>query len=885
MRRSSPRWRPGSPGARAPDVVRRDVSRSHGCRGHVLQRTAAALLTVACVGTALLGDLLGSVRPVAAEETWERQVERAKREQDRHRESAQRRGQGPQNVLRRYRQRCRDKDDALNNYLLGRAHWYGARSRIALRRGRRESLSQKDLDWIESETNAAVSRMQRALQLDPKFYFSELALAVIEMTRNDLPAAERHIANLRRIKPDLPDGIHLHAELLLARNDTRGIEPAMLRLLKANPADHKARQLLVEVYVGSRQWQKALAHIEKLLESAPTEVELRILRIDCQIGLGRWAAAENGILTLQRVMGESPMLVKRLVDCYAGREDWAAALRETERLIRLLPKSWQARTTRVGILMATQSWEAAVQEIDAIRSLAAPEAWKQIGPTFLLQRGLALVQSGRFEEAAKGLEALRAQQADAPEVLGLLQEVYIQLGRHEEAVETVRALQRLVPKDWRVRAMLAEALLGAGKWEEMLTELDAIRGLISDEDWEDQRPIFLFQRGFALMRLERFEEALVPLQEVHALRGDALQVMGLMQQILGRLQRPAARLEILEQMLPLVRAPQAKENLRELIRRLKAGEAIGGPPEELWPQDAVSDLLERCLHVDPEVRRKALFEYLQADLPYVDPLIYKRYHPSVEEDEQCRIWVVRILGKYRVDVADPETVREAARYVAVALEDPTSGVRKVAADELGHLGTPAGFLYLGWFLASKTLDPLPESKAERKDLEEEYNAARLALSALTGRVDTLIGASSWVPPGEMARNREGWHGWFKTPAGVRMHLAALADLAKVGNVGPRWALRYILNDLMRPGPDEIAAATYRVLRDKIGALGAGKIAADSWWRTFPLYDDAQLEAKGDSPQAKAAAERALLSDLRKKIRAWWAQLPKKAASPAKKDTK
>ena len=719
-----------------------------------------------------------------AEEAWEREVERNKREQERQMQSAARTGKGMANVVRRYKQRVAVEDNALHRYLLGRAYWYGAKERMELRQMKRQALTETDKAFIEREIGRAINEMNTALQKNPNFYFSVLALAIIEMSRNDIKAAEGHVAHLRRLKPELPEGIRLHAQLLLARGDVRGVEPAMKRLLAKDPRDEEARRLLLAVYGHEEKWAEALPHVDQLLSAHPRDPDMRLMKIDALMGLERWPAAEKEILPLLREVGKHPaalMLLRRLVDLYVAMDDWPKAISVMNRMKTMAPNDWRVRGMLVEGLMTTQDWTSALAELEDIDKTLEPKARAAFAPMFLWQKGVVLANLKRFEEAYETLDRLNEM-------------------RRAAAQEAARK-----------QGNEGERLVGGG---------------------------------------------------------DVLHVLDLMQQVLAELKRHEERLGILKRMVPLVRDPAKRGELQKfadsLEQALAQRSAIPETPKgPIWSQDSFSDLLERCVHPDVEVRRKALFEYYQAEVPFVDAVVYRRYDPDVEPDEECRIWVVRILGKYQVGDADAEVVRDAARYVGLALEDPASGVRKVAAEELARIGTPAGILYLMPHLSLIKLDPLPTDEAARKDLEEEYNSARLAMSKLTGQPDTEIGEPTWVPLDKTPANREGWRLWLETPEGVAARRRALADIATITEIDPRWQLRYALQDLVRAAPDEIAMETYRVLRDSIRRIGPEAIEKDPWWRTFPMIEDADVNAK-------------TVEEIRTKIRDWWASLKKDA---------
>ena len=135
------------------------------------------------------------------------------------------------------------------------------------------------------------------------------------------------------------------------------------------------------------------------------------------------------------------------------------------------------------------------------------------------------------------------------------------------------------------------------------------------------------------------------------------------------------------------------------------------------------------------------------------------------------------------------------------------------------------------------------------------------MSKLTGQPDTEIGAPTWVPLDETPRNREGWRLWLEKPEGIAARLKALEDIATITDIDPRWQLRYALQDLVRPAPDQVALETYKVLRNAVTRIGDEAIQKDPWWRTFPVIEDKDVTVKN-------------LADIRARMRDWWASLPK-----------
>lgn len=587
-----------------------------------------------------------------AEEAWERGVTRAQRQQDRLLKSAATRGTGLANVVRRYKQQVIKEGSALNYYLLGRVL------------------------YRDKRPDETVRHMQRALALDQRFYFADLALAIVYLDKERPTDAEPHILALRRKKPDHPQGLKLEASLRMNQQDYAAAERLIRQVLARTPDDVEARRGLALCFLGQKDWKRARAEFQTLLAREPRDLGLR----------------------------------RSLVECHLKLEDWSAAVAELRMLARLIPDD----------------------------------------PLTRWQLALSLFRQESLKEAAAQLEKLVALTKDRPvqHVFDLLQVIYGKLGRKED------------------------------------------------------------------------------------------------------------RIRVLERMLPLVTDEEERKQLLQAIELLKRGDEAAPPPE--WKRNPMAELLERCVHPDVTIRRKALHEYYELDLSFVDPVIYRRYDPKVEPDAACRVWVVRILGRYRAGEADESVVRDVSRYVALGLEDPDPRVRTVASEELANIGAKAGILYLMPHLEAMKLDAIPEEPAVRRRLEGEFNAARLALGKLCDHQDVGLTEGDWVPAARMVEIRQGWKTWMNTRGGVAVRLDALAELAQVTDVDPRWQLRYILVDVIRATPPAVALASYRLLRDRVQALGA-KAAADPWWKTFPILSDTEVTEAG-------------LPRLRERVKAWWTAL-------------
>jgi hypothetical protein len=143
---------------------------------------------------------------------------------------------------------------------------------------------------------------------------------------------------------------------------------------------------------------------------------------------------------------------------------------------------------------------------------------------------------------------------------------------------------------------------------------------------------------------------------------------------------------------------------------------------------------------------------------------------------------------------------------------------------------------------------------------------------LTGFDDVEIGAARWVPAAGVTASWAKWKAWLASPDGVRMKLKAVADLLDTGETHPEW---YLLMMVWDDSPEVARAAYDRLLERSLQPTDdpVGK----QFWPTFP-----RLATQGSDGRAWTIAES--LTDLKKRIGAWWAAWraarDREAAAPA-----
>ena len=717
------------------------------------------------------------------ERELDRKVEREIKGQDRRIRSAKAQGRKLDGEVKRSKQRMFDDNDGLSHFLYGRA--------LAM-----AGIEKKDGAMLQS----ALEPLRKATELQPGFHQAHYRIGVVYLflaelqgrslnensTRADLERVEKAVMAYRasaegplneaiRIRPNKEDYLVTYiSEVLIAKRDPKLVQQWAERVLKINPENDAARELLGRAYMSMKDYARAKRVAASLVRKNPQAIPLRVWWVECTLQLEQWDEAIGELKTLLAAVPKDPRLQQMLLRSYMGKGDSAAALKLLEDIIKQDPKNFAMRMALVEQLLSDRQFSRARSEAEGL-----------------------LASMPQIENASKQQMLVAARAS----VLGML----------------VFSLENLakplaLKKDDETASARAKAL-----YDEVLRRIAEADRLVGGK-----------------LPLRMLDSAQITLA------------------ILGRHKE---RLPYLERMKPFFQEDaKALESLQKVIDDIKAGKV--GPAQQ---ENPLVQLLQRATSNDVETRRKALHEYYELDLPFVDPVVYRRHDYRIEKDPDCRLWVVKILSRFENGSADPEIVRIAARYVGLALEDPSSMVRREAAQGLGKIGSPAGVLYLMPHLSAMPIEAQPKDDAAREALEREYNAARMALSALTGRVDYEIGDESWVRLADARANREGWRNWLDTPDGVVKRREGLADLREVRDVDPRWQLRYILADVIAvepPAPAPIALDAYKVLRDRIRDLPAEKRQADPWWRTFPMYGDKDVNETN-------------LPRIRSELKGWW----------------
>lgn len=453
-----------------------------------------------------------------------------------------------------------------------------------------------------------------------------------------------------------------------------------------------------------------------------------------------------------------------------------------------------------------------------------------------LRLAMLELEKKNYAESERHVTLVLKRRPRDPDALKLLARLLMQGKDWERATRVIEDLLSLDPANLGMRRNLAVVLMEKGDWARALKELRVLRGRLPRD------PVVRWYMASALYETGKLKEAAREFESFVRLEKRDFHALNMLRVIYVTLEDWKSLLATLKRMLPLIEDPEDASRVREMIKRLEAGEVPGAAPApgaEARPKDTWMALIGRCTdETSVETRRLALQTYYETNFPRMPSSLVSRIHHTYETDAVCRRWLLRIVGQMQ----HPQL----AQVTAFALRDPDPATQALAAETLGEIGTPSGLVYLTYTLLGSALDAKP--------IEEQVNllnAARRAAIQITGRSDTLGGGDVWVPAESLLAMRRDWMTWLASTDGVHARLRAIADLEAQEDLRPQL---HLLDDVSDPNP-RIARAAYGVLSRRSKLPSEDEVAARMWPK-FPVFGEEELEE-------------ANLGRVRAAVQTWW----------------
>jgi Flp pilus assembly protein TadD len=254
--------------------------------------------------------LLCLASPVLAEEAWEADVRRAEEEADREISQARQRGT-TRALVAKYSSRLARNPTALNHYLLAKATYH------------------------DGDLTVAERHLNETLRLEPRFWFAHLKLGILELQRERLPEAERHLRQVLQVHRDNVEALKILYRLHVAARDWDRALAALDQLLALHPQDEDVRHDLVLVHVERGDWAAVLREARWLLGRNPRDPEMRWIYAVALLETGDHPKA---VLEFQELARKDPTDIRPLEmlrRAYVKLEDRDGLLSVLERMLPL----------------------------------------------------------------------------------------------------------------------------------------------------------------------------------------------------------------------------------------------------------------------------------------------------------------------------------------------------------------------------------------------------------------------------------------------------------------------------------------------------------------------------------------------------------------------
>jgi tetratricopeptide (TPR) repeat protein len=164
-------------------------------------------------------------------------------------------------------------DDRALTYMLG----------IALLRDNRTDEAQTVLNQILGEGDSAEG---------------SFLLGQLEYLRQNLAAAEQHLAQAVKLNPKLPGAHSLYGQVLRSLSKLDEATEQFRAELEVNPYDFTANVEAAMLRKQEGEYEEALAHIARALQARPTDPGVRLQRASIRLQQGLFDEARHDVETL-----------------------------------------------------------------------------------------------------------------------------------------------------------------------------------------------------------------------------------------------------------------------------------------------------------------------------------------------------------------------------------------------------------------------------------------------------------------------------------------------------------------------------------------------------------------------------------------------------------
>jgi tetratricopeptide (TPR) repeat protein len=319
--------------------------------------------------------------------------------------------------------------------------------------------------------------------------------------RNATEAAESRLNEAIKLDPHFEPAVLLFSELKIRKGSAAAAVDPLTELLKQRPQSAQGHYLLATAYLVQQRQDQALNVYKQMTELFPKDPQPWFL-------IGSILLAQNQPAEARKAFGKSAEIgpdylppVERLVDLDLADKQYTAALERVQKYIDKDPKSPQAWALRGKIYLAQRDFARAEPDL-----LKAIELDPKLEPAYLLLARL-YVATNKAAEAISKLKALVEQRKDVPALMQLAM-INEQLKDYPAARDAYEELLTVAPNSLSAINNLAVI------YSEQLGQIDKAHDLATRaRDAAPNEPHTADTLGWILYKKGDYSNALPLLQE------------------------------------------------------------------------------------------------------------------------------------------------------------------------------------------------------------------------------------------------------------------------------------------------------------------------------------------------------------------------------------
>jgi tetratricopeptide (TPR) repeat protein len=331
--------------------------------------------------------------------------------------------------------------------------------------------------WVElntGESAAAVTRLNRVIELNPEHVPANVLLAEALLKSGDLAGADARIQSVideletQSSAPERAMTYIAGARISVSRMQTHLAIESLLSALQADPRNREALNMLGEQFSAAGEHQRALEYFQSNAELSQDDPEAVLSLVRAQLGLGQLDAAQTALDGAVTRFPQDPRFVyslARVAEERAEFEDARALLAQASQM----DPGYHDPVLRLAVLaqrendpLATQAFLAQI----SLSDLEDSEVASQIGQIYL-----SIGETNRAVGAFR--RALELDQTHPGARINLA-EYYLQIDQAERSLQEVELMRNSGVDTPALTFLRARALNGLARYSEALEDLTAL---------------------------------------------------------------------------------------------------------------------------------------------------------------------------------------------------------------------------------------------------------------------------------------------------------------------------------------------------------------------------------------------------------------------------